>query len=239
MIKIAVSVDKAVVGRLTVAGQKFEILVDPNKALDFKKGEKINMQDIMAYPVIYKDVKTSEAVASQDLQKAFGTTDPLKAAEKIIKEGEIQLTTEQRRQMVEQKKTLIAATISKRGINPQTNTPHPPQRIINAMDQAGVNVDPFIDVETQVDKALKAIKPILPIKFQRVIIQVKIPAEFAGKAYSSIKSSGTVKQEQWLNDGSLRVDIEMMAGAQEEFLQKVANITRGQYESTVLKKEDV
>jgi ribosome maturation protein SDO1 len=235
---LVIGVDKAVVSRLTVGGQKFEMLVDPSKALDFKKGTKIDMSEIIAFPGVYHDVRNTERVPESDLQKFFGTTDVMKIAEKIIKQGELQLTTEQRRQMVEQKKTQIAAIISKRGINPQTNTPHPPQRIMNAMDQAGINVDPFVDAEMQIDKVLKSIKTIIPIKFENVVLQVKIPAQFAGKSYNILKTSGSVLSEQWLNDGSLQVQVKILAGIQDEFFQKISGLTHGQFESKVVKRED-
>lgn len=196
------------------------------------------MRDILAYPSVYKDVRSSEASASQDLQKVFGTTDVFKIAEKIIKEGEVQLTTEQKRAMVEQKRTQIAAIISKRGINPQTNTPHPMQRILNAMQQAGATIDPFADAETQVDKVVNSIKPLLPIRFQKVTAQIKIPPEYSGKIHTILKESGTMKQEQWLNDGSLQVVIEMLAGVYDELVQKTANLTHGNFESKVIKRED-
>lgn len=222
-----------------LSGQRFEILVDPNKALEFKKGTKVDMNDILAYPAIYHDVRNTDMVSEQDLQKIFGTADYKKIAEKIIKEGELQLTTEQRREMTNQKRMQIAAIISKRGINPQTNAPNPPQRILTAMDKAGVNVDPFVDAELQIDKVLKLIKPILPIKFQKALIQMKFPPQFAGKVYSDLKKSGEIKNEQWLNDGSLQVQIEILAGVQDEIFQKMSNITHGQFESKVLKREDM
>lgn len=236
---MSVNVDKAVTARLSIGSKKFEILVDPNKALEFKKGASISMSDILAYPVVYKDAKTTEEVAAADLQGAFGTTDAYKIAEKIIKQGEMQVTTEQRRQMVEQKRTQIAAIIARQAVNPQNNLPHPPQRILNAMDQAGVNVDPFADANVQVDKILKVIKPILPIKFQKIVLQLKITPQFAGKAYPVLKTAGNMQQEQWLNDGSLQVNLEIMAGVQDELTQKLANLTHGQYEVKVLKREDV
>lgn len=235
---MTVGVDKAVVSRLHFSGKKFEILVDPSKALEFKRGVKIDMSDILAYPAIYKDVRNTECVPESDLQKTFGTTDIFKIAEKIIKEGELQLTTEQRRQMVEQKKTQVVAIIAKKSINPQTNTPHPPQRILNAMDKAGVNVDPFIDAELQVDKVLKEIKPILPITFQKITIQIKIPAQFAGKSYSVLKSCGTIVSEQWLNDGSLQISLQILAGVQDEMFQKISGLTHGSYESKIIKREE-
>lgn len=236
---MSVSLDKAVTSRLTVSGQKFEILVDPNKALEFKKGANIDMGEILAYPAIYRDVRTTDMVAEKDLQKTFGTTDVFKIASKIIKEGELQLTTEQKRQMVEQKKTQIATLISKRGINPQTNAPHPPQRILNAMDQAGINVDPLVDAELQIDKIIKAIKTIVPIKFEKVVLQIKIPPQFSGRVHPIVKSVGNIQQEQWLNDGSLQITIEILAGVQEELFQKISSLTHGSFESKIMKKEAV
>lgn len=235
---MVVSLEKAVTARLVSSGQKFEILVDANKALDLKRGKTVNMNEVLAYPAIYKDVRSSEAVSSQDLQKAFGTTDVLKIAEKIIKEGEVQLTTEQKRSMVEEKKNQIASIISKRGINPQTNTPHPMQRILNAMKETGVNIDPFIDAELQVDKVVNAIKALLPIRFQKVTLQIKIPAQYSGRIHSVLKESGSVKQEQWLADG-LQAVIEILAGVQDEVTQKIANLTHGDFELKVIKREDV
>ena len=234
-----IGVDKAVISRLVVSGQKFEILVDPNIALQYRKGANVKLEDALAYPVIYHDVRDTKMVAESDLQKNFGTTDVMKIAAKILKDGEIQLTTEQRREMVEQKRNQIAAIISRKAINPQTNTPHPPQRILNAMEQAGVQVDPFVDAELQVDKIVKSIKNLLPIKFQKIVVQIKIPPQSAGKAYTVLKSAGTMQQENWLNDGSLQVTLEILAGVQEEVTQKIANMTHGQYEFKVVKREDV
>ena len=234
-----ISVDKAVVARLKVKGMNFEILVDPRKAFELKKGEKISIQETLAYPAIYRDARKGEAVRIEDLQKTFGTTDVYKIAEEIVKKGEFSLTTEQKRELIEEKKSQIATLISKRAINPQTNTPHPPQRILNAMENAGVNVDPFLDVEIQVDKVLRAIKHILPIKFEKLLLQLKIPAEYVGKSYNIITKFGEVKSEEYLGDGSLQVQIEIFSGVQDEFFTKLSEITKGSYESKVLKKVEV
>ena len=234
-----ISVDKAVVARLKIKNLSFEILVDPKKAFEMKKGANVNIQEVLAYPAIYKDARKGEAVREEDLQKTFGTKDIYKIAEEIIKKGEFSLTTEQKRELIEEKKNQIATLISKRAINPQTNTPHPPQRILNAMEKAGVNIDPFIDAEVQVEKVLKAIKPLLPIKFEKVLLQIKIPSQFAGKAYSIISKAGEVKNEEYLADGSLQVQIEIFSGVQDEFFRKLAEITKGNYESKVLRKVEV
>jgi len=235
---LVVSIEKAVIARLHHSGKKFEILIDPYKALELKRGMKVDMNEILAYPAVYRDVRNTEVVPESELQKTFGTTDVFKIADRIIREGELQLTTEQRREMVDNKRTQIANIISKRGINPQTNSPHPPQRILGAMDKAGVNVDPFLGAEMQIEKVLKAIKPIIPISFQKVTIQLKIPAQFAGKSYTVLKNYGRIVSEQWLNDGSLQINLQILAGIQEELYQKVSSLTHGQFESKIVKKED-
>ncbi|MFH1623484.1 MAG: ribosome assembly factor SBDS [Candidatus Aenigmatarchaeota archaeon] len=236
---MAVDVDKAVVCRLKHSGRKFEILVNPSRAFEFKKGAKVDMRDILAYPSIYKDVSSTDVVAEDDLQKAFGTVDPFKIAEKILRDGELQLTTEQKRGMVEQKRMQIAEIISRRGTNPQTNAPHPPQRVLAAMEKAGVNIDAFTDADLQFDRVVKALRTLLPISFQRVTIAIRVQPQHAGRVYSILKGMGTTKKEQWLNDGSLQVEIEVLGGMQQELFDKLANLTHGNFESKVVSKVDV
>ena len=236
---MTVSLEKAVIARLVVSGKKFEILVDPEKALEFRNGKNIDLDDILAIPNVYRNARASELAPMSEIQQAFGTTDVYKVAERILKKGEIQLTTEQRNKMIQQKKMQIATIISKRGINPQTNTPHPPQRILKAMEEAGVRVDPFIDAELQVDNVVKRIRSILPIKFEKVVIELKIPAQFAGRSYNILKSSGDVLEEKWLDDGSLQVQISILAGIQDEFFKKISDLTHGNFQSKIVRREEI
>ena len=232
-------IDKAVVSRLNIFGKRFEILVDPRGAFKVKKGEKVNLDEVLAYPAIYRDARKAMEASLEDLKNVFGTTDIYKIAERIIKEGELQLTTEQRRELIENKKMQIASLISKKGINPQTNTPHPPQRILNVMNEVGVNVDPFQDAEQQVEKVLKEVKKVLPIKFEKVIYQVTIPAQFYGKVYSQLKNFGEVSNEKWLPDGNFQAEVEIFAGVKSEFLEKLANLTQGNFQTKELRKIEI
>jgi len=234
-----VSVDEAVICRLKKAGLNFEILVDPYKADEFRKTKKGNVDDIVAVKNIYRDARKADLISTEELQKAFASTNIDQIITKILLEGEMQLTTEQRRKMIEEKRTQIAEIIAKRAINPQNNLPHPPSRIINAMEQAGVQIDPFADAESQVDKTIKAIKSLLPIKMQRVVIQLTIPPQFAGKVYSSVKRLVNEFEEKWLVDGSLQIIANIPAGMQVELLKLVGDATHGNFKSDILRREDV
>lgn len=230
------SLEKAVIARITISNQTFEILVDSKLALSFRNGKDVRIEDILAYPAIYKNAKRGELASMQDLKRAFGTTDTYKIAERIVRNGEVQITAEQRKEMMEQKKYQIASLISKRCINPQTNSPHPLQRIINAMEEAGISIDPFLDAESQFKRVLERLKSYLPLKIQNLIIRFKIPANFASKSYSLLKSFGNVKNEVWQNDGSLKIDLEVPAGLQEDLFEKVAKLCKGNFESEIIER---
>lgn len=232
---MAVSLDDAVIARLSKAGEKFEILVDPVKAYDFKKGKDVKIEDILAYPGVFRDARKADRIQDAVVQKIFGTTDAKKIAEKILRDGEIQLTTEQRRKMAEDKKAQVASMIARNAVNPQTNAPHPPQRIINAMDEAGIHIDPMEPAQDQIDRVVKAIKSLLPIRIEVVAIELRIPAQYSGKASSVIKGMTSVKKDSWNSDGSYSCVVELPSGLAAEILQRLNKITEGKIESKELR----
>jgi ribosome maturation protein SDO1 len=229
-----VKLEDAVVARLSSHSTTFEILVDPELAMAVKSGQSDDIRGILVIDKVFKDAKKGDKAADEMVQKVFGTTDVLKVAEEIVRRGEIQVTTEQHRQMREQRLRQVIALISKRAINPQTGTPHPPARIESAMEQARVHVDEFKSAEEQLPNIIKALQPLVPLKFEIRRIAVKVPAAYAGKAQNIVKSFATVKQEQWLNDGSWAAVVEVPAGIQAEFFDKLNELTRGEAQTKVL-----
>lgn len=146
------------------------------------------------------------------MNKIFETTDPIEVSRIILKKGTIQLTAEQKRQMQKDKRKLVINKIARESINPQNGLPHPPVRIENAMDEAKVKIDPFIAVDQQVKTALKAIKPLIPIRFEKVKIAVRLPGSVAGQAYSAIHPFGEIENEEWQQDGSWIAIVEIAGG---------------------------
>lgn len=231
-----VKVENAVIARLSTHGTEFEILVDPDLTLDHRAGEDVDIQDVLAAEKIFKDANKGKKASEEKMEEIFGTSDPLEVAEEIINEGEIQVTTRQRKEMRKKRRKQIISLIARRSINPQKNTPHPPKRIENALDETKVHVDAFKSAEEQLPEVVEALRPILPLKFETRTIAVKVPPEYGGKAYRLVENFADIQEDEWLNDGSWAVKVEIPAGTQGEFFEKLNNLTHGEVETKVLKK---
>lgn len=228
------NLDDAVIARLKKGG-RFEILVDPDGALALRKGEKIDIEDVLAVEDIFEDAHKGDRVPEDDLLRAFRTIDVLEIAKKIVENGEIQLTTDQRKKIVEQKKKKVVDIIATNAINPQTNTPHPPSRIERAIEEAGVHIDIFKSTEDSVNEVMKKIRPLIPIRFEEVEVAVKVSAEHAAKSYGDIRKFGKLVKEEWQNDGSWIGIVKIPAGIQDDFYSLVNHLTKGEAETRLLK----
>ena len=227
------NLDEAVIARIKKQGLNFEVLVDCEKALDFKKG-KANLDDVLASgEQIFKDVKKAEHVKEGDLKRIFNTADARKIAGIIIKEGEVQLTAEYKNKLREEKRKQIISLISRNAVNPKTNLPHPPQRIENAMNEAKIRVDEFKSAEEQVSLVVEKIREILPISYEIREILISVPAQYSGRSYGTIKNYAKIINEVWGNDGSLNITIEIPAGLQSKLFDELNNMTHGHVEATI------
>lgn len=228
-----INLEKAVVAKLKTYGENFEILVDPDLALEYKRGKIKDIRKILASEFIFKDAKKAEKASTENIKKIFKTDDLLIVADQIIKKGEIELTTEQKRRMLEERKRRIIDIIAKNSINPQTKSPNPPARIEAAMELAKVRVVLEKSAEEQVDEVVKAIREFLPIKFEKIKIAAKIPIQYSAHIYNSLRGIEILKQEY--TSDSVIILIEIPAGIQDEVFGKLNALTKGNVQTKILK----
>ena len=235
-----ISLDEAVTARLESHGERFEVLVDPDAALAIKRGEfDGELEEVIAAEDVFEDASSGDRPPEEALEEVFGTTVPLEIIPEVIERGEIQITADQRREMQEQKHRKLVNQIARNAVNPQMDdAPHPPERIERALEEAGFQVDPMEPVENQVDEALDDLRPVIPIRFDEVVMAVQVPAEYAGSAQSQIRQFGDLQREEWQADGSWVGVIEFPAGLQNEFYDLVNEHTSGEAETRVVKDED-
>jgi len=229
-----VKLEDAVTARYEKSGEKFEVLIESGAAQKIKNNEDVNIIENLAIDTIFKDAKKGTRASEEKLKEMFGTDDVEKIAKEIVLKGELQLTTEQRRNMLEEKRKQIIANIVRNSLNPQTKTPHPPERIKLAMEEARVKIDPFKPVDAQVQDVLKALRPVIPISFEKIKIAVKLSGEECAKVYGDIKNFGEIKKEEWQKNGSWVGVVEIPAGLQNDFYDRLNDKTKGNVETKIV-----
>ena len=229
-----VSLEDAVIAKYETGGNRFEILIDPKAAQSYSEGDEIDWEDAIAADGIWSDSAKGERAPDIIVNNTFETTDLIDIYKNILAEGTIQLTSQQRKEMVEQKRKQIVAHIVANAMNPQTGGPHPPQRIENAIDEVRYSVDPMETMDKQVEKIIKLIKTLIPISFEKIRVAVKIQAIYVGKCYGQITSLSKIESEEYQKDGSWIGMLEMSATSFAKLEDALGSLTKGTAETKML-----
>jgi ribosome maturation protein SDO1 len=226
---------KFTTARISIGGERFEILVKPEPALDYKLRKQVPISKILAIEEVYTDASKGTKASSEKLSKYFGTTDVIEISKRILEEGELQVTTEQRRRLIEEKRRQIIAFISKNCMDPRTSAPHPPLRIEQAMEQAKVSIHPFRDAEEQAKEIIEKLRAILPIRMEMLKVAIRLPPGDAPKAYGALKGYGNIVKDEWRADGSWAGVIEVPAGLYGPMMEKLGSLTQGGVQAKIIK----
>ena len=220
--------------RIKQAGKHFEIVVDLDKALKFKRGLSTSM-DFLEADTIFKDSKQGLRADQKDMKEAFGTADTATIASKIVKNGEILLTQEFRDESRDARFKQVVDILARNATDPKTGTPHTADRIKSALEQAGVSIK-NTPIESQIPEIISKISAILPIRLQTKRIKILVPAIHTGKAYGVF--SQYKESENWLSNGDLEVIVSVPSGLLMEFYDKLNSITHGSAITEEIKEKE-
>ena len=215
-----VSLDDAVLARMEKGGKRYEVLVDPSMVDAFKENpDGIDINDFLAMDEVFHDARGGERPTAEAIEKTFETQDIVIITSTILEKGSIQLTTAQRKQMVENMRQQIIHHIHSQAVDPKTKSPHPKTRIELALEESRYSVDPFKRLEEQVKDAISKLKPLIPLSFESVRLAFKVP----GSAYGSVSKflRSYQQKEGWLEDGSWACVVECPAGMKGELIGQV------------------
>ncbi|PJE81242.1 ribosome assembly factor SBDS [Candidatus Pacearchaeota archaeon CG10_big_fil_rev_8_21_14_0_10_32_42] len=208
--------------RLKKAGMDFEILVDLDEALKFKKG----LSDFLSIggDRIFRDLKKGNVASKDDLEIAFKTTNVDEIGKIIIKQGEVLTDQEHRDEEKEKRVKQVVDFLSKNAIDAQTGNPLSPGKIKTALEQASILIK-NAPIDSQIKEILEKLSLILPIKIETKKIRILVPAIQTGRVYGLLTQYK--EKENWLNDGSLEVVVSIPAGITLEFYDKLNSMTHG------------
>lgn len=231
---------KKALARYKHKNNRFEIIVDPDLAYKLKMKQitedEVPILEILEIDAVFTEASKGLRVTTEDMLDAFETEDELEVARIILKKGELQLTQAQREELAEQKRKQIINFISKHAVDPKLNIPHPPARIENALEVGKIKIDPYDNVDNQTKRVIKELQTILPMKLEQVKLAVRMPSEYAGKAYGVVKRFGDISQEQYTNDGNWICVVQFPSGRQTDFMEQVESLSKGRAEIKVMER---
>ncbi|MHA2029422.1 MAG: ribosome assembly factor SBDS [Candidatus Kariarchaeaceae archaeon] len=222
--------------RLHTHGQRFEIIVDPHNAWLLKQGEEIPIDEIVEGYTVFENLSKGLKADKETLIDILGVSSDKEIILKILERGELQITQEQRKQFLKEKRDEIIEFLVKHAVNPKTKSPHPESRIEKAMDDAGVNIDRKEPAPDQARRIIKEIQNIIPIQIEIAKIECIVPAKDTGKLYGFIQGSGDVVKESWGKDGSLTMIIQVPAGMVAMILEDLSDKSKGRVQATVIER---
>lgn len=221
------NLENTIVAKIKRGEHTFEILVYPFQAWDFRlEKSDLKIEEVLAYEEIYSDLQKANVASRELLLEVFQTDDIYKIADKIVKDGDIQLTTAQKQMMMEKREKEIISYISKYAHDPKNKTPIPEQRIVNAFEELKIKINLNKQKEKEIEEIVDKLKRIMPISFEKIILVIEIPSTYAGKASAIIYKQEIVDQK-WLSSGALVAKIKIPAGVKQQLVSDLNNITHG------------
>lgn len=208
-------------------GHHFEMVVDPDLATAYRKSQGGDVKDCLHAEKVFFDAKHGELASEDALLQTFGTLDVLQIAKILLAQGDLQLTSEYREKMREEKRRQIFSKIQMYAIDPTTRMPHPAKRLELAFEEAKIRIDERQDVESQLQDIIRKLQPIIPIRLETTTMQIHLPAPHGQKLYGDLQRFGTIKRTEWLQDGSLLAFLDIPAGLRMDLMEEIGSRTHG------------
>src|SRR4030042_1112559 len=119
----------------------FETMVNLDNAMKLRRGESVDIGDIIRDNAVYTDLKKGMRAGKDELINVFGTIELPVIVEKIVKRGYIEVTQDFRDEALESKKRQIIDFLRKNAVDARTNRPFTPDILESAIKQSGVKIE--------------------------------------------------------------------------------------------------
>ncbi len=225
------------VARLKTHGYTFEVAIDPDNAIKYRHGE-ADIREALKAEHIYKDVAKGELAAEEHIQEVFKTSKPLEAAEKIIREGGIQISDDYRDRLKSENREKIMHILLRDAADASTGKALSKEELEQLFQKANVNIDLFQKPEDQISIVVDKLKPVLALTFEKQVLDIRIPAEHAAKLYGLVSNKSKMLDEAWLSDGSWTCKVEMRPGDASELIDELKSRTHGAAEIEQEKRKE-
>lgn len=161
-------------------------------------------------------------------REAFKTDDQLKCCQIIVEKGDLEVSSQERRDAIQKKKLEVVNYIHKYYIDPKTKKPHPVIRIENALTEIKAKYDPDVSTEKQSHDLADKIIKILPIKKSSMSGVIKVGHQYVGSVSGIIKKFCFDTTDSYGATGCT-YSVGFLPGDYDIILSNLQKITQGNY----------
>jgi len=206
----------------------FEVMTKPGSVLKYRAGQ-LGISNVLEADIVFKDLSKGDKASSIDLVEVFKTDNQAECCQKIVDEGQLQMTDAERKEILEKKRREIVNYLHKYYLDPKSKAPHPVVRIENALTDLKYRVDPDTPVEKQVQEIMKNMPGVLPMRKMDMTGWITIPHAHIGVAQGQLKKFVTVKHERY-NDDGCEFEVTLVPGDYEALISLLNNTCKGEYD---------
>ncbi|CAG2170206.1 unnamed protein product [Oppiella nova] len=158
--------------RMKKCGQRFEIACYKNKVVSYRQKVETDIDEVLQTPVVFMNVSKGQTAKKEDLVKAFGTEDHMKACLEILTKGELQISEKERSHQLEGAYKEIATIIADKCVNPETKRPYTVGMVEKCMKQLHFSVKPNRNSKQQAIELIPQLKTVMPIERAQMKLRV-------------------------------------------------------------------
>ncbi|KAJ4459365.1 putative rRNA metabolism protein; SBDS family [Paratrimastix pyriformis] len=206
--------------------ERFELVCNPGTVGRFRDGE-IQIDAVLISDVIFKNYSKTERATDVQIHEAFGDMPLPEILREILLRGEIELTTAERRVLVDEKRRQILTHIHKYYTD-QQGLPHPITRLESALEGVRFIIDPFVPAERQALDLVELFKGTLILKKSEMEGSLSIPHAFLGAAQGIIRKWAEIKREQYTAEACV-MEVGIIPGNYESFMSDLQRVTHGEH----------
>ncbi|KAK8812185.1 hypothetical protein WA158_007419 [Blastocystis sp. Blastoise] len=212
-----------------VGKNRFEIVITRGTHKDFKEG-KLKINNICETNVIFSNAEKGTKASQEEIKASFPEMTEIQILEKIAHEGELQLSTEERREAIDMKKRQICEYISKTYVDPTNNGALPSTRVMNAINNIkGLQLDINKSAQDQAVDIVKKLSSVLNLKKNETSGILTISMMYYAKCLGIIKKWCRIRKERPSGDNFL-LEIAFASTDMVEFFNQLTQLTGGDYQ---------
>lgn len=214
----------------------FEVMVCDGAVTKYRDGEIEDIDKVVRADEVWIDAHRGERASKSQLEEAFGTQDVQEALKYILKNGDAQISENERQKQYEERRESLVTYIQKHYVNSHNNMPLEKERIESILDELNPKIDVKMDTPHLASKIVPKLIDKLAMKEGGTIIigSITVPNEYAAAVSSAVRKFASVIKETLLEKD---IKIEVAVKNHNMLVKELASVTGGNYYLEVVNQE--